>query len=194
MDSRTADEAGLTEVSGVILDRINSGGAADQAGLQSGDIILSIDGEKITSSPDFMGRIGQHHPGDLLLLTYLRSGKTKEARVKLGESLTSSMPDMASDQSPDVILQDIGLTVRDLSNTEAAKLPKEGVMVDGIEKGSPIDQVNMEDHFIITRINGMPVSDVSGLKRELAKSGIHLYLQGYYENFPGDFAYSLSLK
>lgn len=193
-DSRTADEAGLTEITGVVLDRINAGSAADLGGLKAGDIVLSIDGQKITSSPEFMGRIGQHHPGDILTVTYVRSGKTKDARVTLSESRNAATSDIATTKSPDIVLEEIGLSVRDLNAVELNKLPKDGVYVEVISSNSPMEKINMEEHFIITRINGNPVTDVEELKRELSKAGSHLYLQGYYENFPGDFAYSLDLK
>jgi S1-C subfamily serine protease len=52
----------MDEVSGVVIEQVNKESAADAAGLQSGDVIINIDGEKIESSPDFMGYIGQHRP------------------------------------------------------------------------------------------------------------------------------------
>ena len=67
-------------------------------------------------------------------------------------------------------------------------------MVNGINKGSKIEKANMEKHFIITRVNGIGVTNVTELKRELQRAGSNLYLQGYYESFPGDFAYSITLN
>jgi len=194
VDNQIADEAGMTEVTGVILDKVNEGSAAEAGGLDAGDIILSIDGQKVTSYPDFMGKIGQHHPGDVLTLSFIRNQKNKETKVKLSDTLTSTTADIASSKSSDAILDDIGLGVRDLNENEKAKLPKGGVLVNEINKDSQIERANMEENFIITRVNGVSVTSVSTLKRELQKSGDNLYLQGYYENFPGDFAYSITLN
>jgi S1-C subfamily serine protease len=47
IDNRTAEAEGLSEVSGVMIERVNTESAADAAGLQSGDIITNIDGIKI---------------------------------------------------------------------------------------------------------------------------------------------------
>src|SRR5690606_5977755 len=58
IDNIIAKEMGLTEVAGVFIDRVNDDGAADAAGLRPGDVITTIDGKKIASSPDFMGKIG----------------------------------------------------------------------------------------------------------------------------------------
>jgi len=194
VDNQIADEAGLTEITGVVLEKVNEGSAAEAAGLNEGDIILSIDGQKIKSSPDFIGKVGQHHPGDILTFAYVRDHKTKEAKVKLSDSRTGTNADIASSKSADTVMDDIGLSVRDLSEKEQSKLPKGGVVVDEIEKGSQVERANMEVNFIITRVNGTSVSSIFTLKREIQKAGSNLYLQGYYENFPGDFAYSITLN
>lgn len=194
VDNEAATQAGLTEVSGVIIDRVNEASAAAAAGLQSGDIVTSIDGKKVISSPDFMGMIGQHHPGDILNFTFIRAKKNHEARVKLSDSRNGIHADIANTKSPDVILRELGIDVRDLNAYEEARLPRDGVIVFEIANGSQIDAVNMEEQFVITRLNGIPVTTMDGLKAELRKSGSKLYFQGYYENYPGDFAYSLTLQ
>jgi Do/DeqQ family serine protease len=194
VNNEIADEAGLTEITGVVLEKVNEGSAAEAAGLNEGDIILSIDGQKIKSSPDFIGKVGQHHPGDILTFAYVRDHKNKEAKVKLSDSRTGTNTDIASSKSADTVMDDIGLGVRDLNEKEQSKLPKGGVVVDEIEKGSQVERANMEVNFIITRVNGTSVSSIFTLKREIQKAGSNLYLQGYYENFPGDFAYSITLN
>jgi S1-C subfamily serine protease len=194
VDNELADHAGLTEVTGVLLEKVNEGSAAATAGLNEGDIILTIDGQKVTSTPDFMGKIGQHHPGDVLTFTFMRDHKNKEASVKLSDSRSSINDNITSGKSADDIIDEIGFTVRDLDEKEYAKLPKGGIMVDEIKKDSRIERANMEKHFIITRVNGVSVTNVVTFKRELQRAGANLYLQGYYENFPGDFAYSITLN
>jgi S1-C subfamily serine protease len=194
VDSQLADQAGLSEVSGVVIDRVNTLSAAAAAGLQAGDIVTSIDGKKIASSPDFMGMIGQHRPGDVLRFSIIRDKKVREASVTLSESRNGTTAEIATGKTADEILQDIGLNVRDLNAYEESRLPKAGVLVYSIEEGSKIAQVNMEEKFVITRLNGMPVTNVESLKHELGKSGGSLYFQGYYENFRGDFAYNLTVK
>ncbi len=194
IDNSTADAAGLSEVSGVIIERVNAESAADAAGLQSGDIITNIDGLKINSSPDFMGKIGQHRPGDILNVEFFRSGKKKEAKVKLSESRTSVTKDVAVAKEPDELLNEMGIDVRDLNSYEEVRLPKDGVIVSSIKEGSEIAQVNMEENFIITRVNGVPVSSVADLKKQLENAGSNIYLQGYYEEFQGDYAYSIALR
>lgn len=194
IDNTIARDAGLTDVAGVIIDRVNSASAADVAGLKSGDIITTIDGRKINSSPDFMGKIGQHRPGDVLNVEFFRSGQKKIAKVKLSESRNGVAKDIATHKAANQILSEIGMEVRDLSVYEESRLPRDGVIVSSILDNSQIASVNMEENFVITRINGISVSSVEGFKAELEHSGSNVYLQGYYEDYPGDFAYSLEIK
>lgn len=194
VDNEMANKAGLSEVSGVVLDKVMEGSAAASAGLHDGDIIMLIDGQKVTSVPEFMGKIGQHRPGDVLTFSYLRDHKNKEIEVKLSESRTDVTTDYASTKTADSIMDEIGLVVRDFDEKELSTLPKNGVVVHEIKKGSRIERANMESKFIITRVNGISVSSVTSFKRELQRAGASLYLQGYYADFPGDFAYSITLN
>jgi serine protease Do len=194
INHNTADEMGLTEVSGVLIERVTSQSAAEAAGLQSGDVITDIDGWKINSTPDFMGKIGQHSPGDILKIHFYRNGKKREVNVTLSDSRNGVSKDVATLKAPELILGEIGMNIRDLTTQEESRLPRDGVIVTSIATDSQIDVINMEVDFIITRINGLSVTTAEDFKSLLQRSGSEIYLQGYYEQFPGDFAYSLELK
>lgn len=61
------------------------GSAAEEAGLQSDDIILEFGGEKITLENSLAELIMEHNPGDVVLLKILRNNEQKTFRVTLGE-------------------------------------------------------------------------------------------------------------
>lgn len=61
------------------------GSAADKAGLVENDIILEIDGQKITADSPLAKEIAKHNPGDEVSLKVLHQGKEKEVKVALGE-------------------------------------------------------------------------------------------------------------
>ena len=195
VDAASAKKAGLNEISGVLIEQVNVSSAADQAGLKEGDVIINIDGQKIMTSPDFMSKIGQHRPGDVLNFQYIRDGKSKETIVKLSDSRVATLGNhIPTDVNPDEILTNIGLNIRDLNAGEKLRLPKEGVIVNTIEPGSKTSRANMEEKFIITKLNGEIIKNTDELKAALKHAGSGLYLQGYYEDYPGDYAYTLALK
>ncbi len=61
------------------------GSPADKAGLVENDIILEVDGKKITADYPLSRAIAQHNPGDEITLKILHKGEEKEVKVKLGE-------------------------------------------------------------------------------------------------------------
>lgn len=71
---------------GVYIAQVQQGSAADNAGLQAGDIITSIDGTQIKTFDDLQGILNKHKVGDTINVTFWRNGKTLSAKVKLMSS------------------------------------------------------------------------------------------------------------
>jgi len=59
--------------------------AADKAGLKNGDIIISIDGIRLTNGEDLATIISKHIAGDKIFIEYERVGEAKDAEIELGE-------------------------------------------------------------------------------------------------------------
>ena len=55
---------------------IIAAGPADKAGLQSGDVITYLDGEKIDNADELIVAIRSHAPGDKVEITFTRNGKS----------------------------------------------------------------------------------------------------------------------
>jgi len=58
---------------------------ADLAGLKENDIILEVDGVKITKEDSLARQIQKHKPGDTVTFKVLSQGKEKNVKVVLGE-------------------------------------------------------------------------------------------------------------
>ncbi|SDE12773.1 S1C family serine protease [Auraticoccus monumenti] len=69
--------------SGVLLDEITPGGAAERAGLRRGDVVASIDGERVWETVELIVSIRTHRPGETVTLGVLRDGRTREVAVEL---------------------------------------------------------------------------------------------------------------
>ena len=69
----------------VVIGNLYVGSPAQQAGLQAGDLLLSIDGTPPHSALDALGRIASRHPGTSVLLRGMRAGRAFEVRVQVGE-------------------------------------------------------------------------------------------------------------
>ncbi len=66
------------------IDALKPGGAADDAGLQAGDVIIQIDDAVIASFEDLQLQIGGHLPGDEVEITYDRFGEIGKVKLRLG--------------------------------------------------------------------------------------------------------------
>lgn len=71
---------------GVILTGLEPGGPAEQAGLQSDDIILAINGEEITPINTLATHLLDYQPGDTVDLTVLRGGEEISIQLTFGEA------------------------------------------------------------------------------------------------------------
>jgi putative serine protease PepD len=70
---------------GVVATDAVEGGPAADAGLQDGDVIVEIDGEKVESVQDVRGAVDSKQPGDQMVLEVRRDGDTERIEVELGE-------------------------------------------------------------------------------------------------------------
>ncbi len=83
IDSRFADEKGLTEVRGVyVIDVLNNGAASD-AGINEGDVIVRVNNTEINSNSALLEIIGTRRPGDRIKIYAYRDNKLKEFDVIL---------------------------------------------------------------------------------------------------------------
>ncbi len=71
---------------GVRISRVSSGGGADRAGLQAGDVVLSVDGDTVTAPEQLIVAIRSKQPGDTVVLQVQRAGGTRTVTVTLGEA------------------------------------------------------------------------------------------------------------
>ena len=70
---------------GVYVTDVSENSAAEKAGLQSGDIITSVDGKEVSSAEELNAQKNTHSAGDTIEVTYIRSGKEKTAKITLDE-------------------------------------------------------------------------------------------------------------
>jgi serine peptidase DegS len=84
ISAEQAKQLGLAQA-GVLISNLYVGSPAQQAGLQPGDLVLSIDGTAVRSSQDVMGRIATHKPGSGLAIHLLRGHRELDVRALVSE-------------------------------------------------------------------------------------------------------------
>ncbi len=80
-----AEHLGLPNLEGVLIRNVLSGGPAERAGLQQGDVILSIDGKKVKDSDELLEQLRLIGPDKRVEVTVWRDRKSTKVTVALGE-------------------------------------------------------------------------------------------------------------
>ncbi|WP_035349290.1 trypsin-like peptidase domain-containing protein [Edaphobacter aggregans] len=152
---------------GVIVSTVTPTGGAAKAGIQPGDVIVSIDGREIKDGDDLVNDISARKVGTTVKLGYLRDGKQNTANVAIGDR-NKTYADLAgnnddddnSPQESDAGQSKLGITVSAIPPTVAQKTGiSKGVIVTNVRPGSFADEINLVKGTIITEINKKPVTD-----------------------------------
>jgi|SRR5579871_556429 len=156
---------------GVMVSTVTPNGGAAKAGLQPGDVIVSIDGRNIKDGDDLVADISARHVGTMVKLGYLRNGKQETANVAIGDraktysDLAGDNDDNAAPQEEDAGQNKLGITVSAVPPQIATKTgTKGGVMVTTVRPGSFADEINLVKGAIITEINKKPVTNEADYK------------------------------
>lgn len=118
-----------------VIERVEPGSAADEAGLRSGDIIVSVNGQQLTNHQQLSLWIGQMKPGEEAEITVNRDGDLESFEVELGawEGQTDERVAQEGEaRSPgEQMMEDLGLTLANLTPELAQRAGLEEA-VDGV--------------------------------------------------------------
>ena len=161
---------------GVLVSTVSPTGGAAKAGIQPGDVIVSIDGRKITDGDDLVNDISARRIGTSVKLGYLRDGKQNTANVTIGDRAKTyadlaggDNDDNAAPQESDAGQGKLGITVSAIPAAVATKTGiRTGVIITNVRPGSFADEINLIKGNIITEINKKPVTDEASYKAIVA--------------------------
>ena len=160
-------ETGIKEVGGVYVAGVSEGGSASEAGLRKGDVIVEIDGVKITAPTTLTEQIGKHRPNDKISLVVKRGDKVKHFEVVLRNK--AGKAELLAKNSVDVV-EVLGGRFADIDSKTAKKLDiKGGVQVQSVKSGGLLAKARVREGFVITHINDKAVRSVADLGRLIDK-------------------------
>ncbi len=151
---------------GVLVNSVTPGKGAAKAGIQPGDVILSVDGKPIKDGDQLVGDISARKVGSTVQLGYKRDGQEHTANVLIGDrsqlesDVSSNGNENAAPAQPDAGEGKLGITVSAIPSALASKLGvKGGVIVNSVRPGSFADEIDLARGTVITEINRHPVTD-----------------------------------
>jgi serine protease Do len=155
----------LKSPGGALVAKVEPGGAAEKAGLQAGDVILSYDGQPIVESGDLASRVSIAPPGKRVDLEISRNGKPMTLTAKVGAASTAGLA--ADNAAPAGEQPRLGLAVRPLTEAERAQSGTDaGLLVQGVQGKAAAAGIEQGD--VVIAVDGTEVRTVEQL-RELSK-------------------------
>ncbi len=156
-------ELGISEIGGVYVAGVTEGGAASEAGIRKGDVVLDIDGVALTSSATLQEQIARHRPNDKVLLSVKRDGKVKQFEVTLRNK--ADKPELLSREDVDVV-ETLGGKFQDAGEKLCRQLEiRGGVQVVGVKADGILARARVKQGFVITHINDKAVRSLSDMRR-----------------------------
>jgi serine protease Do len=152
---------GLDAPRGALITEVRSTGPADLAGLQPGDIILTLDNIAIVDSADLPPIIGASQPGTELLLTVLRDGQLVQLKPKVGE--LGKEGTSGKHATPITMIERLKLKVSNLdAATQQVLSLHGGVMVEEVENG-PATTAGVQAGDLLLKLGRFQVDDAARL-------------------------------
>ena len=169
INQELADSFGLKGPQGALVNAVEPGSPAAEAGLTPGDVILGVNQRAIEQPADLVRAIGDAKPGQNVTLKVWRKGAPHELNAKLIEFAAEKTAAAADATKPS---DKLGITVRPITGDEQKQLATNGGLVVEDVAG-PAARAGIAPGDVIIAVNNEQVKDADQLRRvvENQKSG-----------------------
>lgn len=173
MQPVTADIAaslGMDAPHGAMITEVAPGGPAERAGFKSGDVVLSVDGQQVDDPSAFNFRLATRPLGEVTRLERLRGGTTESVELVV-EAAPSPGDNARATISGNTRFSGVSVRELDPALNEQKGLPYEtrGVIVTGIEAGSPAEAMGLRVDDVILGLNDAEVRDARAFEQMAGK-------------------------
>jgi serine protease Do len=167
---------------GVLVSRVLSDRPAEKAGVQPGDVILSVDGTLTPTGNDLVAKISETPIGQSVKLHLLRDGKEMDLKCAVGDRVEvldesgAGGKDRPENEPKDAAAVKFGIQIQNMNQELASRMGitgSDGVAVMDVDADSFAEDIGLQKGDVIMEINRKPVKntdDVRNVQKTL-KSG-----------------------
>jgi serine protease Do len=156
---------------GGVVTQVEPDSPGAKAGLQIGDVITEIDGQKVTDASELQVMVGQKQPGSKITLKVLREGKSMTIPVTL-EELGNRQAEGSDDSANGERKMHWGIGLGNLTPElrEQLQAPHEihGAVIEQVQPGSSADNAGLQQGDIILEVNRHKVQSASDVQQALS--------------------------
>lgn len=145
-------------VDGVYVAEVSKDGAAEEAGIKAGDVIVSVDGKKITKMSELQEATTQYRPGDKAQIGYIRDKKEKTATITFRNAKGNT--NVIKSEKVDVL----GAEFKELTDSQKKTLNLSyGVQVTNLKSGY-LKNAGVPEGFIILKVNNQNIKSSADME------------------------------
>jgi serine protease Do len=167
VDEDLAKSFGLEEKGGILISQIMEDSAAEEAGMKEGDIVVEMDGVKVSKLSAFRNRVASTAPNTKVDFKVFRDGKYK--------TISAITKEMGGGEEEGVVepalFDKLGLSIEGMDSEEAERLgydeDDEGVIITEVEQGGAAWRSGLMPGHVITSVNRKSIESVSDFKEAL---------------------------
>ncbi|MSP03450.1 MAG: PDZ domain-containing protein [Acetobacteraceae bacterium] len=162
----------LPEAVGALLASVESGSPAAKAGLEAGDVIQAVNGQKIATPKDLALTVATVRPGDEARFHIVREGQNRDVSVRVGEQPKEKTAQGRAEQP--VARGQLGLDLAPLTSEarEQLEVPDglNGAVVRAVRPGSPADEAGLRPGDVIVGVGNQKVGSPSDVTKAIGSA------------------------
>ncbi len=185
VNAKLSRDKDLAVVSGVFVDRVPREGAAFEAGMEPGDVIVAIDERQVKNVAQLQELVARNRPGDEVKVTYWRDGETNEVDIVL----KSTMGDIRIASAPRELKMEGGVFIDPPTDVLERLEIEGGAQLTQLGAGK-WREAGLTEGFVITAIDKNTIISVQQLRDVMEDKTGGILIEGFKENGdPGFYGY-----
>ncbi len=168
LTAEIAENYELDSTSGALVTAVSTESAAERAGLEIGDVIVSVNDEPVAGPVELRNAIGLLRPGDRVDVEFIRDGRSRTVEAVLGEL---ESPALADEGLSDIDPVFEGAEFATNNEQQPSYNGVAGVLVTNVQGDSPAAQRGLRTGDVITHVNRQRVRSVAETRDIVENAG-----------------------
>lgn len=179
LDAKLAKEKNITEIKGVYVNALTSGGSGEEGGIQEGDVITKVADVIVNNVPELQEQINRYRPGDKINVTIKRNNQVKIMALVL----KNKNGNVSVVERPKIeVVSVLGAAFEPLPASDYKKLNIEhGLRISKLNAGKLLS-AGIKEGFIITNVDKKKINSIEDIKTALENKKGGVLIEGIYPN------------
>ncbi len=171
VDAAMAKAVGLDKPKGIMVQELVEGGAAEEADIKAGDVILKIDDKEVNQPNELQSYVATKRAGQTVTLTLFRNGEiiTRDVTLKKRDDEEEEATNIDEERESkkdnegieEIDFKDLGLTVKDMTERQYKKYGTDhGIIITDVKRHSNADNQGLRPGYVITEVDNKEIDSV----------------------------------